>query len=260
MVNEQLDGAYLELNMLLGDCTYLETLRYDNDDWTLWRDKVRDTLELEFGDSSEEYKRFRGPGSAIIPTNDPQRQEQYLRVLSAYERNLKSILQRLELRQKQFTPASHLQATAQSCPCVFIAHGGQSEERDYLELFLWGSGYRPAIVEELTSRGMHPDAKVDFYMERCQFGVIFAEADRAAVQDNKLYPRLNIIDEMVRIRKTLGNKFTLLLEEGLSLNSDEQVTWHSFTKDTIDKACHSVVKELEAHGFHGADALGEHAE
>ncbi len=128
-----------------------------------------------------------------------------------------------------------------------------------MELFLWRRGYRPVIVEEQPSLGMSLDSKVDHYMSQCQFGVIFAEGDRAAVQDGKSYPRLNLIDEMVRIRRTLGDRFIVLLEKGLSLNSDEQVTYVEFWDNALDKACDAVLRELNAHDIRGLDELESHA-
>ena len=92
-------------------------------------------------------------------------------------------------------------------------------------------------------------------MSKCQFGVIFAETTRSAIQDGKPHPRLNIIDEMVRIRKTLGGKFIVLLEDGLSLNSNENVVYEQFTESTLEKACNSILAELEAHGIKGTDEL-----
>ena len=91
--------------------------------------------------------------------------------------------------------------------------------RDRLELFLWRNGFRPPIDEEMPSLGRNPDAKVDYYLDRCQFAVIFAEANNPSVQDEKSYPRLNLIDEIARVRNTLNARLAVLLEDGLELQA-----------------------------------------
>src|SRR3989304_5660400 len=62
-------------------------------DFNMWRDRVRDFLEMCFTKDSEEYKRFKGPGS--IP-NDPIQAHKV--IVEAYRGSLPSIIQRLEMR------------------------------------------------------------------------------------------------------------------------------------------------------------------
>ncbi len=166
-------------------------------------------------------------------------------------RKLGSILERLELFEgTSETP----EITLAKRPRVFLAHGGQSANRDQLELFLWRDGLRPVIVEEMPSLGMGPDDKVDYYMRDGAFAVILAEAERPSSQDGKLYPRLNIVDEIARVRKVLASKFIVFLESGLNLPSNESgITWEGFESGGIALVFPALGRELAAHKIVGLD-------
>jgi len=152
-------------------------------------------------------------------------------------------------------PVGPVEDKPSQSPKIFIGHGGGSALRDQLELALWRTGFRPIIVEEMPSLGRNPDAKVDYYLNQCQFAVIFAEANNPSVQDEQAYPRLNIINEIARVRKILSDKLVVLLEDGLDLPSNESgaVTWQRFSGESMDKAIAAVLRELGGHGISGAD-------
>lgn len=133
---------------------------------------------------------------------------------------------------------------------VLISHGGRSEARDKLERFIRALGSNPFIVEEQPGASKHPDKKVDEALGKCDFAVILATKDRASQQDNKVYPRLNIIDEIARVREALNDRFIILLEKGLELPSNQtNVTWTSFTQGNMDEAFIQLVTELKGHGI-----------
>ena len=167
-------------------------------------------------------------------------------------RRLRSIRERLELLGTS-GPAEPVAIPIR--PGVFLAHGGYSAKRDQLELFLWRRGMRPIVVEEMPSLGMNPDAKVNHYMDRTDFGVILAEARSPSTQNGKSYPRLNVVDEIARVRKVLKSRFILLLEAGLSLPTNESgaVTYERFEGDSFGDVLNTVDRELREHGIAGVD-------
>ena len=159
---------------------------------------------------------------------------------------MEGIVQDLELRAPQ-KPKVRL-----GRPWIFIAHGGETPARDHLELFLWRQGYHPVIVDIMPSLQMSINDKVDHYLKQCSFAVIFAEADRASTQDGKTHPRLNIVNEIPRVRNILGKKFIVLIEKGLSMPSNENDAVHdTFNQDNLERVFLVVQSEMNAHGITG---------
>ncbi|MSQ07457.1 MAG: hypothetical protein EXR54_06015 [Dehalococcoidia bacterium] len=64
-------------------------------------------------------------------------------------------------------------------------------------------------------------------------------------------PRLNIIDEIERVRAKLGDKFVILLERGLSLptNLATVVVYEPYDQTNFDGAILKVIKNLRAHNL-----------
>lgn len=255
-----------ELDTLLGEFVASRTSwRFDGPEFEFWTSRIKNIIRRVY-ESNESAERLAEFDAACLFRRNPVVINRRNRAnIEHYAQNsFEEILPRLEahvraLRNDVFARAEvnaeREYFTSTNRPKVFIAHGGQSDARDFLELYLWRKGYRPIIIEELPSLGKSPDDKVDHYLEMCQFGVIFAELRRASVQDGVPHPRLNIVDELVRIKKTLNGRFVVLLEEGLSINSDEQVTYLVFSLQSLDKPCNFVLQELEAHAIRGRDEL-----
>jgi len=82
----------------IGEIPYLRTLRYDNQEFKLWRDKGCDILEMAFGKGSTEWQRFaRAVTIRSYSSSETGYQEEYLNHLTHYETALKSIVQKHEI-------------------------------------------------------------------------------------------------------------------------------------------------------------------
>ncbi len=134
-------------------------------------------------------------------------------------------------------------------PKVFIAHDGQSELRDRLEIECWRNLLEPVVAEEQVSLNESVDTKVGRLLDGCQFAIVLARSERGVLQDNQTIPRGNIIDEIGRVRATLGDKYIILLERGLSLptNLSTGVVWEAFDQTNFDGAILKVIRSLRAH-------------
>ena len=224
--------------------------------------KLRAQMDLRKAIGASEASRFSQDNVVNVRYADPALN--VTRPAETYRAYLTSLKEELISHPESvFAPASTADSievpivaqTQTNRPDVFIAHGGDTPLRDKLELFLWRAGYRPFIVDTMPSLGMNPDAKVDHYLDQCTFAVILAEAHNASSQDEKKTPRLNVIDEITRVRKTLDSRFVLLLEEGLVLPSNQSgsLTWEPFHRDSFDKALAAIYRELRGHNIYGVD-------
>ena len=158
--NTSLLARVNNLKSYLDEVAHIKSLRHNDAEFQLWRDKVRDSLRLWFGDESPEHKRFRGLGYAPNTHTEAARQEWYLTQVNHYENTLKSVIQMVELRLPEESVSVPPNGGSEKRPKILITHGGASSARDKLELFLWRSGFRPIIVDEMPSLGMGPDEKV----------------------------------------------------------------------------------------------------
>lgn len=131
-------------------------------------------------------------------------------------------------------------------PKVLIAHDGKSDLRTQLEMQLWQFGLEPLVVEEQPSQDESIDSKVNRQLSDCQFAVILGRLCRGNQQDGLTIPRGNIIDELARIRQQLGNNYIILLEDGLSLPTNQAtgVIYESYSKVDFAEAILKVVKSL----------------
>lgn len=136
-------------------------------------------------------------------------------------------------------------------PRIFIAHDGESLLRTRLEMECWRLGLDPIVVEEEVSGNESIDVKVKRALSDCQFGVVLARQERGIQQDDQIIPRGNIIDEIERVRTKLGDKYLVLLEEGLSLPSNlaAGIVFESFSEASFDKSILKLVKSLRRHGI-----------
>ena len=259
---QNLSSKIAKLEHFLGEVEYLRTLRFDNQEEDLWTHKVRDTLSLWFGKDSEEYKRFRGPTSFVPYHDQVQKQRQYDEHLTIYETELKSVIQLLEMRQEYRTGPDE-DGDVETIPAlkIFIAHGGPSGARDKLEQFLRALGAEPVIVESAAGAAESPGGKVNLQLNDCHFGIVLATKARGAMQDGKLLPRANLIDEMARFQHVLGDRRMLLLEKGLSLPSNaSDWTYQTFSPQSMDRAFTAILVELKDHRFLSVRGPGKGAQ
>ncbi|MSP79400.1 MAG: hypothetical protein EXR67_07675 [Dehalococcoidia bacterium] len=249
-------NTILERDIDLGRELYLEILT-NSGTWShwgkefpSWKHKVIELIRRVYGDGSAQEIEFHvvgdfdvmGPISKFDRTQEPA----FSDMLPQSAGFTEALLEDIQVRD-----SAHALSKVTK-PWVFVAHGGETPERDRLELLLCREGYHPVIVELMPSLQMSPNAKIDHYWKQCSFGIIFAQADRASTQDGKLHPRLNVVNEIPRVRKTLGNKFIVLLEKGLNMPSNEaDAVRESFTSENLEKAFLAVQKEMRGHGIRG---------
>jgi predicted nucleotide-binding protein len=237
------------LKQCLDEIPKLKELHHGNQDFPLWRDKVRDILKAAFDGESDEYKRFDSALKFIREhwmMSEQQRQEEYIRRLSEYETALKSILQKHEI-----LGAETKEAVPRETPRAFIAHGGKSEALTKLKDFLIVLGVTPLIAEEEPSEGRLVEQQVQKYRQEAHCEIILAT--RGGIVDKKTgteHPRLNIIDELGRAREKSPERVVLLLEEEVELPSNVgAIVRERFTQDCMDKAFIKIVRELKAFGL-----------
>ena len=93
------------LRKCLGEIDYLRSLRYDSQDWKLWKDKVHLVVEEGFGKGSKEVANLPYPVTIIlVGASDAKHQEQYLSELKWYEPKLREILQKYRILKKLQEP------------------------------------------------------------------------------------------------------------------------------------------------------------
>jgi hypothetical protein len=87
------------LNELCKKIPDLKRLNHRNQEYPLWTDNIKDTLEAGFGENSIEYKRFTAIKHIYYSglATEEERQAIYLQDLEVDERNIKSILERQEI-------------------------------------------------------------------------------------------------------------------------------------------------------------------
>lgn len=138
-------------------------------------------------------------------------------------------------------------------PKAFIAHGGRSGILDKLREFIEALGIKPIIVELSPSRGMTVDEKVSKYIKDADFGIVLATKGGiidTKGKETKQHPRLNVIDELERLRAAFPDKTILLLEKGVDLPSNiSGLTHEPFVGQSMDRAFTAIARELVEFGI-----------
>lgn len=133
-------------------------------------------------------------------------------------------------------------------PRAFIAHGGKSGVLDKLREFIEALGIKPIIVELSASKGMSVDEKVNKYIKDADCGIVLATGGGIvdiSGKKPKQHPRLNVIDELERLRATFPEKTILLLEKGVDLPSNlSGLTREEFVRQSMDRAFIAIAREL----------------
>jgi predicted nucleotide-binding protein len=138
-------------------------------------------------------------------------------------------------------------------PKAFIAHGGRSGILDKLREFIEALGIAPIIVELSPSRGMTVDDKVNSYIKDADCGIVLAT--KGGIVDTKgtkqrQHPRLNVIDELERLRAAFPEKTILLVERGVDLPSNVSgLTHEPFVGQSMDRAFTAIARELVEFGI-----------
>jgi len=136
-------------------------------------------------------------------------------------------------------------------PKAFIAHGGKSGVLDKLREFIQALGINPLIVELMPTQGMSIDDKVKKYMQEADCGIVLATRGGIIdIKTQKQHPRLNVIDELERLRAVFPDKTILLLEKGVDLPSNiSGLTYEPFVRQSMDRAFTAIARELTAFGI-----------
>jgi len=228
----------------IDELPHLWTLRYDNQEFKLWYDKVCNILEAAFDKSSWEYHRF----ARAVTVHWGISKQAYNSYLKDYETALKSIIQKYEVVGFEDKPATVAEPAAGK---TLIAHGGKSAALSKLHSFLEALGVEPLVVEIGPSEGRLTEEQVDEYMKQADCAIILATYGHIEdVKTSKKHPRLNVVDELGRCRNVFRDRTILLLEKGVDLPSNVSgIVYEHFTKQNMENAFIKVAKELRAFGL-----------
>jgi predicted nucleotide-binding protein len=159
---------------------------------------------------------------------------------------------RLGIRDKQGNLIKVEKPTSSTTepPKAFIAHGGKSEARDKLCLFLTALGVTPLIVEEQPSEGRSIGENVDYYAKQADCAIILATKGDIDGKTGKFIPRGNVLIEIGKAQELFKTRIIYLLQAGTKLptNIDEKVRAR-FTSEKMDDAFIKIAKELTKFGM-----------
>ena len=156
-------------------------------------------------------------------------------------------------RDKQGNPIEKTHQVDTEPPKAFIAHGGKSGVLNKLREFVEALGIKPIIVELSPTKGMSVDDKVNKYIKDADCGIILATKGGiidTKGKETKQHPRLNVTDELERLRAAFPNKTILLLEKGVDLPSNiSGLTHEPFVGQSMDRAFTAIARELVEFGI-----------
>jgi len=246
------------LKQALSEIPHLRELHYDDQEFTLWHDKVREIIKAAL--DSDDLGRF-SVGSwkirGIFP--DDAYQREYLdEHLPKYETALKSIIQKYEILGIEEKPSTIEVAPelilSEVPPKAFISHGKESAALRKLKEFLETLGIEPLIVKKLASIDKDLPDKVNLYLGQADFVIILATGDDT-IKDKTIgkevkQPRQNVIHEIGLAQKTHPGRIIYLLEEGTEFPSNIRPrVWESFKQRNMMDAFLGIVRELRAYGM-----------
>ena len=220
-----------------------------------WISRARTTTQTIFGANSPEHKKFRAMTDLDIGDSLNE-----VRSLNQRQAILRSTVGELLGRAHAFltehimqgASEAHVQSrrvTSQAFR-VFVAHDGGTAARAKVEDFLRSLGAQPIIAEKEPVAGPSVDAHVTAIINTCQYAIAIATKERALVQENKLVPRANIIDEIQRVSNHFATRWMLMLEEQVELPSNQQhVIYYRFSSTSMDEALAGLVRELRSKDF-----------
>jgi predicted nucleotide-binding protein len=236
----------------------LKELSHGNQSVIKWRNSIEDVLEVVFGRNSTEFNRFYNTRiNSKVWNRASNKQRLYINQLVNRKTAILSIVQKykiigfdsaqiLEIKEEK---PEHIEIS----PKAFIAHGGRSGVLDKLCEFIEALGLEPLVVELLPSKGMSVDDKVNKYIKDSDCGIVLAT--KGGIVDTtgkkpKQHPRLNIIDEVERLRAQFPDRTILLLEKGVELPSNiSGLTHEPFARQSMDRAFTAIARELREMGI-----------
>lgn len=81
------------LKQALDEIPYLRALHFKNGEFAIWKNKVCQILESDYGKESAEYQRFvNAPGKAFIIRTELGQEQEYHRQLECYDEALRSLV------------------------------------------------------------------------------------------------------------------------------------------------------------------------
>lgn len=227
----------------------LRQLAPDNQEFTLWREKVINVINA--GLAADDRTRF----SLAVPirldwswlqTNrlaQADAQAKYIEDLNSCETALKSIIQKYEILGLETAQST----VAEPIVKAFISHGKESVALSKVKEFLSALGIEPVSVRKQPSLDKTLDDKVDYYLNQADFVVILATGDD--VVDGKRQPRQNVSHEIGLAQKTHAGKIIYLLEEEAEFSSNiGPKVWEPFNQNNMENVFVYIVGELRAFG------------
>lgn len=234
----------------LGAIPHLATLRYDNQDYPLWRSNIKNVLENAFGESSKEYKEFASSGHlahlSLPGMPDEVHQDDYARNLQTLNTEILKILKKYEILGIE----EKLRVITTEPPKAFIAHGGDSPALRNLKSFLEALGMQPLVVEEQPSEGRSVSENVDWYARQADCAIILATKGDIDGKTGSFIPRGNVLMEIGKLQQIFKDRIIYLLQAGAKFptNISEKVRGR-FTTQSMDKAFIKIAKELKKFGI-----------
>jgi hypothetical protein len=232
----------------------LREIKYDNDAFKLWLDKVNTVIQAAFGKDSDEYEKFNPPDYFTYDIDlHVDKQMNYSEILRRHELGIQSILQKYEIlgvpESTKITPdIEGIIVTEDEQPKAFIVHGGVQSVISKMKEFLLALDIQPIVVEEQPNAGMALDDKVEFYLNKADCAIILATADDDI--KGKFYPRHNVSHEIGLTQKTIPDKIIYLLAECAEFPTNiSPKVWERFNPENMEVAFTRVAKELKSFGI-----------
>ena len=233
------------LNQKMQEFSNFKNLAINNNEFPRWCTTIELYLFKVFSEDSIEYKTFKESG--VVRGAIEEKYKEYYKALNRREAALVSIIETIELTKYQGDTST------KEPPKAFIAHGGRSGILDKLREFIEALGIKPIIVELSPTKGMSVDDKVNKYIKDADCGIVLATkggiVDTTGIKP-KQHPRLNVIDELERLRAVFPEKTILLVERGVDLPSNVSgLTHEPFVGQSMDRAFIAIARELVEFGI-----------
>lgn len=225
----------------------------DSPSFYRWLTKVQAVFSKHYPEESEDLARVTKMTELrrSRTTGRPNIDQAALGVrVGAIENELEGI--RLELIPDQDAEAQEADSSVSLVPIlrIFIGHDGATTARAKLEDFIRSLGAEPVITEREPNKGRSVATKVADTIRSCDFGVAIATAERGSEQDGSLIPRANITEEIPRLQSQFGDKWMLLIEEDLSMPSNQaEFVREQFRAENMESAFVALIRELRSHGL-----------
>ena len=131
-------------------------------------------------------------------------------------------------------------------PWIFVSHSNlRMNLCEYFVDLVRVEGCTPIVVERLPNLDTtSPGQKVDYYMRRCNAGLVIATRD--CFTNGEWIPSQNVMCEIALLQKVLHNRVVYLREKGVRFPSNISVPYITFSQDSIPDAIIQVIANLRA--------------